>query len=97
MTRIEQIYINGEFVTPFGQEWANLHNPSTEEVFGQVRLGNEQDVQLAISAAKLAFPAWSRTTREERIAVLERMHQAIVACEDELMEAILFRIWRSIS
>ncbi|MEQ1066167.1 aldehyde dehydrogenase family protein [Acinetobacter sp. XH1741] len=89
MTRIEQIYINGEFVTPFGQEWANLHNPSTEEVFGQVRLGNEQDVQLAISAAKLAFPAWSRTTREERIAVLERMHQAIVACEDELMEAIL--------
>ena len=43
MHRIAHIYINGEFVTPHGQEWFDLHNPSTEEVIGQVRLGDAQD------------------------------------------------------
>lgn len=89
MQRIEHIYINGEFVTPHGQEWADLHNPSTEQVIGQVRLGDAQDAQRAIAAAQAAFPAWSRTTRDERIAALERMHRAVAAREDALMEAVL--------
>ncbi|WP_322011687.1 aldehyde dehydrogenase family protein [Paraburkholderia sp. J12] len=89
MQRIEQIYINGEFVTPHGQEWFDLHNPSTEEVIGQVWLGDEQDAQRAIAAARAAFPAWSRTTRDERIAALQRMHRAVAAREEALMEAIL--------
>lgn len=88
MQRIEHIYINGEFVIPHGQEWFDLHNPSTEAVIGQVRLGDTQDVQRAIAAAKAAFPAWSRTTREERVAALQRMHRAVVAREEELLEAI---------
>ncbi|MEW9570779.1 aldehyde dehydrogenase family protein [Rhodanobacter sp. Si-c] len=89
MQRIEHIYINGEFVAPHGQEWFDLHNPSTEQVIGQVRLGDEQDAQRAIAAAKAAFPAWSRTTREERIDALQRMHKAIAARADALMEAIV--------
>jgi aldehyde dehydrogenase (NAD+) len=89
MQRIEHIYINGEFVTPHGQEWFDLYNPSTEAVIGQVRLGDAEDAQRAIAAAQAAFPAWSRTTRAERIAALRRMHKAIAAREDELMEAIL--------
>ncbi|AQV95397.1 aldehyde dehydrogenase family protein [Cupriavidus necator] len=87
--RIEHIYINGEFAVPHGQEWFDLHNPSTEEIIGQVRLGDAQDAQRAIAAAKAAFPAWSRTSREERIAALQRMHRAVAAREEELMEAIL--------
>jgi aldehyde dehydrogenase (NAD+) len=57
MQRIEHIYINGEFVIPHGQEWFDLHNPSTEKVIGQVRLGDALDAQRAIAAAKAAFPA----------------------------------------
>ncbi|WP_064118512.1 aldehyde dehydrogenase family protein [Pseudomonas fluorescens] len=89
MQRIEHIYINGEFVLPHGQEWFDLHNPSTEEVIGQVRLGDALDAQRAIAAAKAAFPAWALTTREERIAALQRMHRALAAREQELHEAIL--------
>jgi aldehyde dehydrogenase (NAD+) len=89
MQRFEQIYINGEFVTPHGTEYFDLHNPSTEEVIGQVRLGDEQDAQRAIAAAKAAFPAWSGTTREERIAALKRIHKAVAAREDLLMQAIV--------
>lgn len=89
MQRIEHIYINGEFVTPHGQEWFDLHNPGTEEVIGQVRLGDAQDAQRAIAAAQAAFPYWSQTTREERIAALQRMHKAVAARQDALMEAIV--------
>lgn len=89
MQRIEHIYIQGRFVTPHGTEWFDLHNPSTEEVIGQVRLGDAQDAQQAIAAAKAAFPAWSRTTREERIAALRRMHTAMAAREEALMQAIV--------
>ncbi|KAI3591724.1 Aldehyde dehydrogenase [Cupriavidus sp. U2] len=89
MQRIEHIYIDGEFVTPHGLEWFDLYNPSTEEVIGQVRLGDEHDAQRAIAAAKAALPAWSRTTREERLAALRRMHQAIATRQDALMEAIV--------
>ncbi|MCA8112901.1 aldehyde dehydrogenase family protein [Burkholderia cepacia] len=89
MQRIERIYIDGEFVTPHGDEWFDLHDPSTERVIGQVRLGDEQDAERAITAAKAAFPGWSRTTREERIAALERMRDAVVAREDDLMEAVV--------
>ncbi|HIC7209687.1 aldehyde dehydrogenase family protein [Burkholderia stabilis] len=89
MQRIEHIYINGEFVTPHGHEWFDLHDPSTEQVVGQVRLGDEQDAERAIAAAKAAFPGWSRTTREERIAALEHMLDAVAAREDDLMQAIV--------
>lgn len=89
MQQIEQIYINGEFVTPHGDEWFDLHNPSTEQVIGRVRLGDEEDTRRAIAAAKAAFSARSRTTKAERIAMLSRMHQAVLAREDELMAAIV--------
>jgi aldehyde dehydrogenase (NAD+) len=89
MHRIEHIYINGEFVVPHGQEWFDLHNPSTEAVIGQVRLGDALDAQRAIAAAKAAFPAWARTRREERISALQRMHRSVAAKQEELLEAIL--------
>ncbi len=89
MQLIDKIYINGEFVTPHGTELFELFNPATEEVIGTVRLADVEDTQRAIAAAKAAFPAWSRTTKAQRITVLKRMHAAVVACEDELLEAII--------
>lgn len=89
MHNIDQIYINGQFVTPHGSEEFALFNPTTEEAIGLVRLADEQDAERAIAAAKAAFPAWSRTTKEERLAVLERMYQAVQAREADLLEAIV--------
>jgi aldehyde dehydrogenase (NAD+) len=89
MRHIEQIFINGEFVTPHGTERFDLYNPATAQVFGQVRLADEHDAERAIAAAKAAFPGWAKTTREERIAALKRMHAAVTARHDELLEAII--------
>ena len=89
MHTIDQIYIDGAFVTPHGEERFELFNPATEEVIGTVRLADQDDTRRAIAAAKRAFPAFSRTTVAERIALLRRMHAAVEARGDELLGAVL--------
>ncbi|MBL7508213.1 aldehyde dehydrogenase family protein, partial [Escherichia coli] len=78
------VYIDGAFVTPHGEEQFELFNPSTEAVIGTVRLGDAEDARAAVAAAKRALPAWSRTTKEERIALLRRFHAAVAARRDDL-------------
>lgn len=89
MQNIEHIYIDGAFVAPHGNEYFDLFNPSTEQVIGRVRLADAEDARDAIAAAKRAFPAFSRTDKAERVAMLRRMHAAVVAKEDALFEAIV--------
>jgi aldehyde dehydrogenase (NAD+) len=88
MQLIDTIYIDGQFVTPHGSELFDLFNPATEQVIGRVRLADEQDAQHAIAAAKRAFASFSHTSTSERIAMLKRMHEAVLAKEDALYEAI---------
>jgi len=88
MLSIDHIYIDGAFVVPHGTERFDLFNPATEERIGSVRLADADDARVAIAAAKRAFETFSRTTVEERIALLQRMHDAVVAREDELFEAV---------
>ncbi|PCE25585.1 aldehyde dehydrogenase family protein [Paraburkholderia acidicola] len=87
MKLIDTIYIDGAFVKPHGRERFDLVNPSTEAVIGQVTLGDEIDTQHAIDAAVHAFPAFSRTSRSKRIAMLRRLHDALMARSDDLNEA----------
>ncbi|RUL65738.1 aldehyde dehydrogenase family protein [Dyella dinghuensis] len=89
MQEITQIYIDGRFVEPHGTELFDLHNPTTGEVFGRVRLGDAHDTKAAIAAAKRAFPAWSRSTKAERIALLRRLHEAMEARKQVLRDAII--------
>jgi len=88
MRNIEQIYIDGSFVTPHGGEYADLFNPATEETIGRVRLGDAVDVNAAVAAAKRAFPAWSRTAKAERIAALHRLADAVAARTADLSAAM---------
>jgi aldehyde dehydrogenase (NAD+) len=89
MRTIDKIYIDGQFVTPHGQELFDLFNPATEERIGQVRLGDAADAKAAIAAAKRAFPAYSRTSKEERIALLRRLHDAVDRKADVLAAAMI--------
>jgi aldehyde dehydrogenase (NAD+) len=89
MRFIDTIYIDGTFVTPHGTELFDLHNPATAQLIGRVRLADEVDARAAIAAAKRAFPAFSRTSKVERIALLRRMHGAMKARREELLEAIV--------
>ena len=89
MRLIDKIYIDGSFVTPHGTELFDLHNPATAQAIGRVRLGDKEDARTAIAAAKRAFPAFARTSKAERTALLRRMHAAMKARREELLDAIV--------
>lgn len=88
MKQINQIYINGEFVTPHGTEVMNLINPVTEQVAAQVRLADETDTRQAIASAKAAYVSFSRTSKAQRIQYLQQLHDAVLARADAL-EAVM--------
>jgi len=89
MKTIDKMYVNGEFATPNGTELFDLINPSNNQLIGKVVLGNEQDVNLAVAAAKEAYKAFSQTTKEERIAYLQKLHDAVAKRQDELVPVMV--------
>src|SRR5208282_4935338 len=89
MRTIDTIYIDDAFVTPHGDDRAPLFNPATEKQIGEVRLGDADDVNLAVAAARRALPAMARTTPAERAAMLRRLHKAVSARADEMFAAMV--------
>jgi aldehyde dehydrogenase (NAD+) len=74
MRKYLKFYVDGQWVDPIGElKTTNTINPATEEVSGTIALGDAKDVDRAVAAARKAFKTWSKTTREERVAVLERV------------------------
>ncbi|MDZ7886017.1 MAG: aldehyde dehydrogenase family protein [Mycobacterium sp.] len=65
-----QFFIDGHWVDPEQPATLDVDNPRTEQVSGRIALGSAADVDKAVRAARGAFPAWSATTREDRLAVL---------------------------
>ena len=86
---LEQLYINGRFVTPEGDEWLDIIKPADGSVIGQVRLANSRDAERAINAAHAAFPAFAATSVADRLVLLEQMYISVKAAEAELHAAIL--------
>ncbi len=88
MQDARRFYIDGRWVAPLdGREMA-VENPSTEETIATISLGGQADADAAVAAAKAAFPAWSATPKEARIAALERLLDAYKARAGEMAEAI---------
>ena len=80
-------YINGEFVNPVKNQWIDNYNPSIGEVYGQIPNSTEEDIELAYEAANKAFLSWSKTTLDERSAILSKIAQLIKYKLDFLAEA----------
>ena len=68
-----QNYINGAWVDSIGGTRHEVISPSTEEACTEITLGTTADVDAAVAAAKTAFKTFSQTSRDERVALLERI------------------------
>ena len=85
----EKFYINGKWVAPTGpQNTLDVINPATEDPYGRIALGTEEDVALAVQAAGTAFDAWSQTSVESRLNILEKIVAGIQDRYEELTEVI---------
>lgn len=79
-----QNYINGSFMPPASGQYLDNVNPATGLVYSQVPNSNEQDVQLAVEAAREAFPEWKNTKLNERFRLLNKIADLIEANHDAL-------------
>lgn len=66
-------YINGELVEPVSGNYIDNYKPSTGEVYSLIPDSDKDDVELATKAAKAAFPEWSKTTKEKRSRILQKL------------------------
>ena len=83
-----EFYIDGNWVAPLGSATLEVIDPSTEEPFTRIALGDRRDVDRAVAAAKAAFPSFSRTTREERLAMMRRLLAAYEARVEDIAVAV---------
>src|SRR5476649_1068808 len=88
MTDHLNFYIDGAWVPPAKPATRDVINPATEQSIGKISMGSAEDVDRAVKAARKAFDTYSRTTREERIALLERIITVYKTKQDELANTI---------
>lgn len=86
--RSEKLYINGQFLDSKSNEWIEVENPATEEIFAKVIKANEDDINLAVEAAKNAFKTWKRTSIQERISYIENLKNWMLENEDRFIETM---------
>jgi betaine-aldehyde dehydrogenase len=74
-----QMYINGEFVESASKRYFPVVDPSTEERMAEVPEANEEDVNRAVAAARVAFDSgpWPQTTAQDRGRILFRLAERI--------------------
>jgi acyl-CoA reductase-like NAD-dependent aldehyde dehydrogenase len=83
MQGVQQNYIGGSWVA--GAAAAPNVNPSNvKDVIAEYARAQPKDAEAAIAAAKAAFPAWSRSTPQERYEALNKISVEILARKDEL-------------
>ncbi|MHA1165405.1 MAG: aldehyde dehydrogenase family protein, partial [Alphaproteobacteria bacterium] len=84
------LFIGGEWAAARSGESITTINPSNGDVLGEVPLANEEDVDLAVAAAKDAFPAWAGLEITKRAEYLIRLADAIDENADHLalMDAV---------
>lgn len=79
-------FIDGEYREPSEGRYFESTNPATLEVLYEAARGNEEDVRIAVDAARRTFEstAWRRTTPTQRGHLLRRLGDAVAANAEEL-------------
>ncbi|MBB3221614.1 aldehyde dehydrogenase family protein [Pseudoduganella umbonata] len=89
MIELKKIYINGEWISSSGRGTLTIINPATEEAIATVPRGTAEDVELAVRAAAHAFPAWSQSPVEERIALFGRLARLTEARANDITQTLV--------
>lgn len=88
MREYSRLFIDGTWQVPSGQGMAEVIDPANETVAGRVPLGNEEDVNRAVAAARRAFAEWSRTPSSVRAGYIRALVEQLTARAEEMASVI---------
>ena len=83
-----KFYIDGRWVDPIESRVLDVENPANEQTCGRIAIGTSADVEKAVTAARSAFTAWSQSTREERLDLLQALLAEYQKRSGDLAEAV---------
>ncbi|MFT3800929.1 MAG: aldehyde dehydrogenase family protein [Burkholderiaceae bacterium] len=83
-----QFYIDGRWVDPAVPRALDVINPSTEQPFARISLGSAADVDAAVAAARRAFDTYSRSSRDERLALLGKVLEIYQKRYGDIVQAV---------
>lgn len=83
MNAILKNFIAGEWVDGSGVT-RNINPSNTNDVVGEYAKADKAQTEKAVAAAKAAFPAWSRSTPQERYDALNKISTEILSRKEEL-------------
>ncbi|SDY61640.1 MULTISPECIES: aldehyde dehydrogenase family protein [unclassified Bacillus (in: firmicutes)] len=84
----KELFIDGKFVPAVSGKTFNVWNPATEEVLAVVCEAGEEDVDLAVKAARKAFEegTWSKISAAERAHLIYKLADLIDENKEELAQ-----------
>lgn len=81
-----KLLIDGKLVD--GASTLDVIDPATGQVFESCARADAEQLQLAVSAAKRAFPGWAATSHADRRVMLEKLADAMEARQDEFSQLL---------
>ncbi len=82
------IYVDGTWIPSQGTGVIEVRSPATNELVGTIAAGNAADVDVAVAAARKAFPSWAATDPQKRIAILDSVRDQLKERNDEIADLI---------
>ncbi|OCP35124.1 aldehyde dehydrogenase family protein [Ensifer sp. LC163] len=87
-----KFYIDGRWVDPIAPNDLEVLNPATEKAVAVISMGTAADIDRAVAAAKKAFATYSRTSVDERLALLEKLLAIYKRRYDEMVATITMEL-----
>ncbi len=88
MNRHLHFYIDGQWTPPAVAAALDVVDPASEQAYTAIAMGSKADVEKAVAAAKRAFPAYSLSSRAQRLALLERILDTYNRRGEDLARAV---------
>ena len=95
--RETQFYIGGAWQERVDATCLPVVDPASERVIGRVAAGDADDVDLAVAAARKAFPDFSQSSVSERLDLLGRVYALIKERAELFAEALVMEMGAAIS
>lgn len=82
------LYINGEYVNALSGNKLDVLDPATEEVIAQVDMGDKEDIDKAVKAARTAFDEgdWTKMKASSRSRIIYKFADLLEGNREELAQ-----------
>ncbi|MCO6187540.1 aldehyde dehydrogenase [Rhizobium sp. L1K21] len=83
-----KLFIGGRWLDATGGQTAVIHDPATGAPVGTSAIGTAADVDIAVEAAREAFPLWAALAPDQRAQIMHRAADLIIERIDAIAELL---------